>query len=311
MKKPTVKPKFLELNVEQTEDFKNLRLTLIVYCAVFAMKLTVYFLSGVMALLAEAMHTMTDIFVTGFLFLALIFSRKKADDTHMFGHGRAQNIAALVASVMFVTVTCLKLVEEAVPRLVRPQAPSYSNLPLVIGVLAVSMLIAAAPLIRLLVQKKKGAAAKAQLVELINDQLGLVTVLIGTVMIMTGIPLADPIATLVVAAIILVNAVKLFVENFSYLLGRVPSREYLEMLRETASSVPGVLGIHAVRAEVIGPGITHVDFHIEVRKKTTVEEAGRITDSIQRETQKSLPGIDCTIHVDAAEEQGRRISEKH
>ena len=48
-----------------------------------------------MALLAESFHTLSDLFISGFLLIAILWSRKSADKEHMIGHGRAQNVAAL------------------------------------------------------------------------------------------------------------------------------------------------------------------------------------------------------------------------
>ena len=67
------------------------------------MKLAGYFITGVMALMAEALHTLSDIFVSGFLLVAAYYSRKAADQVHMFGYGRAQNVAALTAAILFIS----------------------------------------------------------------------------------------------------------------------------------------------------------------------------------------------------------------
>jgi ferrous-iron efflux pump FieF len=98
------------------EETHTLWLTLAVYGAVFAVKLLAYFLSGIVVLLAEALHTLSDIFVSAFLFSASLYSRRKADAVHMFGYGRAQNIAALVAATLFISFTSLELYREALPR---------------------------------------------------------------------------------------------------------------------------------------------------------------------------------------------------
>lgn len=210
------------MNKSGESDIGALKLAVGLYVIVFAMKLAVYFMTGVMALFAEALHTLSDIFISGFLLVATLWSRKKADEVHMFGYGRAQNVAALVAATLFISFTSLKLYEEAIPRLFASDEASYQNLDLALGVIIVSMFIAAIPLIRLFTQKKKGAAAKAQFMELINDELGLIAALIGTFFIIGGTYIADPIASLVVATIIAYNAIGLFRENLSFLLGRSP-----------------------------------------------------------------------------------------
>ena len=88
--------------MKESSGVRGLQLTLAVYIVIFAMKLTVYLMSGVMALLAESLHTLSDIFITGFLLFATYYSRKRADQVHMFGYGRAQNVAALVAGTVMV-----------------------------------------------------------------------------------------------------------------------------------------------------------------------------------------------------------------
>lgn len=288
----------------ETEDTRSLKITLGVYLAIFAMKLAVYFISGVMALFAEALHTLSDIFISGFLLAASVYSRKKADETHMFGHGRAQNVAALVAATLFISFTSYELYREAIPRLFEREPAVYQNIPLVIGVLVVSMLIAAAPLIKLQAQKERGAAAKAQLMELFNDEFGLLAALLGTLFILWGWPIADPLAAILVATIIAYNAVRLFIENASFLLGRSPGKAYLEQIESLARSVPGVLDVHELRAEYIAPDIVHTGMHIEVQSGLTVEEGNRIAAEVYRRIHEGVDVGYCFIHVDARKTSG-------
>ncbi len=65
----------------------------------------------------------------------------------MFGYGRAQNVAGLIAATLFISFTSYKLYEEAIPRLIRSEEASYQSLGLAVAILVLSMLIAAAPLV--------------------------------------------------------------------------------------------------------------------------------------------------------------------
>lgn len=284
--------------LQHRQELHALKLTLGLYVVIFALKLLVYFLTGVLALLAEALHTLSDIFVAGFLIVALIWSRKEADEIHMFGYGRAQNVAALVAATLFVSFTSYKLYEEAIPKLLRPRESTYQNLSLAVGVLIASMLIAAAPLIGLFRQKNRGAAAKAQLVELINDELGLLAALVGTLFIMASRPIADPIAALIVATIIAINGIRLFLENLSVLVGRSPGPTFLARVEGLARSVPGVSGIQELRAEYIGPDTVRAGMHIEVQRGLSIEEADRIADEVRQKVHQATGCRYCTIHMD-------------
>jgi ferrous-iron efflux pump FieF len=282
----------------EAEDLRSLRLTLVVYTVICAGKLAAYFVTGVMAVLAEALHTLSDIFVSGFLLAALLWARKKADREHMLGHGRAQNAAALVAATLFISFTSFKLYEEAIPRLLHPHEGAHQNLGVALGVLILSMLIAAAPLVTLLRQKSRGAAAKAQFMELINDELGLLAALLGTLFVMWGKPVADPLAAIVVATIIAINAVGLFRENLSLLVGRAPEPRLMDAIRQAALSTPGVLSIHNLRAEMIGPDTVHTALHLEVKRGLPIEQADAIATEVKARIHQLTNYGYCIVHTD-------------
>lgn len=274
------------------------------------MKLWVYLLSGVLALLAEALHTLTDVFVSGFLLAAAIFSRREADQGHMFGHGRAQNVGALVAATLFISFTAFRLYEEGIGQLLSPSEPAYRNLPLAAGVLGVSMVLAAIPLLSFIRQGKRGAAAKAQMLELVNDELALVAALIGTAFIALGQPIADPIATLIVAVIITINAGGLLRENARLLVGGSPGAEFFDKITAVARSVPGVLNVHTLRAEYVGPDDVHTTMHIEVAKGIPIEEADRIAEEARRAVCRATNSNYCDIHVDPSTVESRLLEDQ-
>ena len=275
-----------------------LRTAVAMYLLVFGLKLGVYLATGVLALLAEALHTLSDIFVSGFLLVALFYARRGEDQEHMFGHGRAENVAALVAATLFISFTSYNLYVEAVPRLFADQQPEYHYLGLAVAVLLASMALAAVPLVRLLRQKERGPAAGAQTMELVNDQLGLAAALVGTLLVAAGFPIADPIAAIVVATIIAVKAVGLFREHASLLMGRSPGGDYLRRVADAARGVPGVLDVRQVRAEYVGPGEVHAGLHVVVPADMTVAAARQVAGEVRRRIHHAAdPGF-CVIEVE-------------
>lgn len=284
--------------MKESGDLRGIVFALVAYVVVFALKLGAYFVTGVMVLLAEALHTLSDIFISGFLLIALLWSRRKADEVHMFGYGRAQNVAALVAATLFISFTSYKLFEESIPRLFRPQQPEYTHLWLALTVVLVSMVIAAVPLIALLRQKQQGASARAQLLELVNDQLGLLAALAGTVFIWWGLPLADPIAAMAVAAIIAFNGIGLFRDNASFLLGRSPGPEFLTRVEQAARAVEGVLDVRELRAEYVGPDVVHAGLRLIVPRDLPIEDAHRIAETVRARVHEATDGHYCVIQVE-------------
>lgn len=281
-------------------DTRSLQLALGGYVVVFILKIAVYFATGLLALLAEAFHTLSDVLISGFLLLAIAYARRGSDERHMFGYGRAQNVAALVAATLLVSFTAYKLYEESIPRLFDPPSTAeYTNLGLAVAVIVVSAIIALAPIVSLLRQSRRGAAAKAQLIALLSDLVGLAAALIGTMFVAAGWTIADPIGSIVVATVIVISAIGLFRENVSFLLGRSPGPDYIAALERTARSVPGVLGVHEVRAEYIGPDVVHAGMHIEVPAQMPVSDANRIADEVRRRLHDGADPGYCVIQIDA------------
>ena len=284
-------------------EIRGLGLTLGVYAVVLGLKLAAYAFSGITALLAEALHTLSDIFICAFLLVAALYSRRKADRRFMFGYGRAQNVAALVAATLFISFTSFELYREAITRLALHETAVYQNIPLAAGVLVFSMLIAAAPLAAILRQKKRGAVLKAQLLELVNDELGLLAALIGTLCVAAGITVADPLASILVATIIAVNAVGLFRENLSFLMGKAPSEELLGRLEEAAKSVEGVQGVHELRAEYVGPDLIHATVHIRVPPTWTLLRAHETARRVDARLESLMGNGICEVHMDPLPEE--------
>jgi cation diffusion facilitator family transporter len=219
----------------------------------------------------------------------------------MFGHGRAQNVAGLIAATLFIAFTAYQLYVEAIPRLFSSEEATYENLGLAVGVLAASILVVSWPLVGLVRQKARGAAAKAQLLNFVNDVVGLVAALVATLLIMAGYPLADPVASVVVATIIAYNGIGLLRDNASFLMGRAPGPEVLAKIEDAARSVPGVVGVHDVRAEYVGPDEVHAGVHVEVRPSMPVGQTKRIRDEVRRRIHEGSEAGYCFIQVEAAE----------
>lgn len=279
-------------------EVRALKTTVAIYVLQFGLKIGVYFVTGVMALLAEALHTLSDIFVAAFLLASLVISRKESDAEHPYGHGRAQWVGALVAATLFISFTSFELFRESIPALVAHHDTKHEKLGLAVAVLVVSIVMAAVPMLMLLAKKERGASAKAQLVELVNDQLGLVAALVGTIFVMFGHPIADPLAALFVAILIGVNGASLFKENASSLLGESPPKETMDALDAAARAVPGVSGVHAMRAQRIGPDLVHGEIHVEVDGSLSVRDGHRIAEAVRAAMRRTEPQSDWVVHVD-------------
>ncbi len=270
------------------------------YTVLFVLKLITYFVTGVGVMYAEALHSLADMLISGFLLVAALWSRKPADQQYRFGYGRAQNVAALAAATIFISFTAVEALRESINKLFGGEASEYSNLTLAIVVTLIAIVISAFPLAKIWRGKEKGAAARAQFVESINDEVALLAALAGILLVANGVPAADGIASLVVAGVIAVNAGSLWWENAQDLMGRSPEKQVYTQIEDAARSVKGVLDLHDLRAEMLG-GQVHLEMHISVARGTPIEEADRIAGQVEAQIGKHVRHAYCTIHADPAE----------
>jgi ferrous-iron efflux pump FieF len=267
------------------------------YTILFAGKLTAYFLTHLGVMFAEAMHSMADMLIAAFLLVAAYISARPADEEYRFGYGRAQNIAALVAATIFISFTSFETLREAIPKLLRPAETTPEGFGLAIGVILASIVISSFPIFAIMREKRRGAASRAQLVEGVNDEVALLAALVGIVLVWRGIPLADPIASIIVALVIAFNAVMLWRENAVVLMGASPKREFYAKVDEVALSTPGVLAVHNVIAEQVGEQV-HIGMHIEVARGITIEAADTIADSVHDRISAAFDDIWVVVHPD-------------
>ena len=285
-------------SIYRLSEKKILLMSMLSYACIFSLKLGGYFVTGFMVLLADALHTLTDIILSGFLLLALVFSERKADETHMFGYGRAQNIAALAAATFFLSSTSLTLYEQALPKFFDPNVVStYQHAGIGLFVVLLSMFFVSFSLFQMFFRKKSGAATRAQLLELVNDELALVMVLFGIIFTLMGYPLADPLASVIIASIITINAIRLFKENMCFLLGKSPGKEYLEKLVNFIENVDGVMNVSNVKAEYIGPDQVFASLTIFIEHGIPIEKAEKIIDSVEKKIQGEFQHLHCDINL--------------
>lgn len=280
-------------------ETRGIKLALLGYLILVIIQLATYFFTNILVVLAQALEMLSDVLISTFLLLSASWSQKPADEFHMFGHGRAQNVAALVSATILISFMSLETFREAIPKFLQtPVAGEFQNITLALIVIIAGMVVVAIPAMDILRVKTRGASAKAQLIALLKDEVSYITALIAVILVAQGYLWADPLASIFVATVITLSGLYLFKDNVHYLLGRAPSKEFMEKIESTAKSVKGVLGFHDLKAEYVGPNIVHTGFHIEVARGTPIEEADRISTEVQEKVSRETGCQHCVIHVD-------------
>ncbi len=241
----------------------RLLVVLVLVVAFLVVELIVGLLTNSLALLADAGHMFTDAAGIGFALLAVWFAQRPATASRSFGYYRVEIFAAVANAVTLFGVAGF-IAYEAVQRL---------NAPLeVIG--APMLVVAAIGLAINLVSVRvlhAGAAVslntRGAYLEVVGDLLGSIAVIVaGVVIVTTGWTTIDPIASLLIAALILPRTWSLLREAVDVLLQATPKGVDLDEVRKHLLRAEHVANVHDLHAWTLTSGINVVSAHVVMQE---------------------------------------------
>jgi len=261
-------------------DRSRLRAVLVVTAAVFVVEVLGAYLTGSLALLADAAHLATDAAAVVLALGASYVAALPAGDRSTFGYHRAEILAALVNAVVLLGV-CGYLVWAGVSRLGDPVDVAAG--PMV--AFATVGLAANGVSLSILTRSDTGSLnLRAAATEVSADLLGsALAVVAGLVIWSTGYLRADPIATLLIAALILPRAVLLMKDAAVILLEIAPPGLDLADVRDHVMATPGVVDVHDLHAWTITSGMPSLSAHVTVTDAALdARGVGGVLDDLSR-----------------------------
>jgi len=263
----------------------------------FAVKGIVGVASGSIALISDAMNSLVDVVASVAIWYSVDVAGREPDADHPFGHHRAETIAALGVAI-FTAILGFEIGRAAVDRLIEGAEP-IDHVGWALGALGFSMAgnLALARYLRRRGEALESPAILANAVECENDIGTSLAALAGVGAAALGWPAIDPVAGIVVGAWIVWGGVRFGRQNIDYLMGKSPGDDLLERIRGAALGVPGVRGVHDVRAHYVGHRI-HVELHAEVDQELRVRRSHDLGGEAGRAIE-ALPGVDrAFVHLD-------------
>ena len=242
-------------------DRTRLTIVLALTVAVVVVELVGAWLSGSLALLADAGHMVTDAAAVAVALSASYVATRPANARRTFGLHRAEILAALVNAVVLLGV-CGFLAVEGVRRLAHP-SPVETGPMLVFAV--VGLAANAVSLALLIRRKDESLNMRGAYLEVLGDLLGSGLVVVSALVIMaTGFTRADPVASLLIAVLILPRSLSLLRDAVLVLLETTPAHLDLDDVREHLREVAGVVDVHDLHAWSITSGMPSLSAHVTV-----------------------------------------------
>jgi cation diffusion facilitator family transporter len=267
--------------------------------AVASVKIAVALRIRSVALLGDGVHSALDTVATLMTLGAVRWAAMPPDREHPYGHGRAENLAAL-AEVGLMLLVAAGVVYEAALRLRRGtvlDVHAYA-LAVVAGAIVVDATRSAA--LRRAAKRYSSPALEADAMNFLADIGESAAVFVGLGAARLGHPAGDSIAAMVVGGAMAAMALRIGRSAFHVLMDRHPPA-LADRVTAAAGAVPGVVGVGDVRVRRSGPDV-HAEMTVTLPRTSSVEQSHGITEAVEAAVADAVPGTSTTVHVEPSSE---------
>jgi len=273
-----------------------------VLAAVFitGFKLVIGFMTGSLGIISEALHSGLDMVAAMITYFSVRVSDKPADKEHNYGHGKVENLSALVETILLL-ITCVWIIYEAIHRLtsgetlIEVTAWSY-----IVVICSIVIDFTRSRALYRVAKKFNSQALEADALHFSTDIWSSTVVLFGLICYQfLGWYRADSIAALLVAVIVLYVSYQLGRRSIDVLLDKSPVNT-TKAVHEIIKLHPEVLKYHGLKARTAGAD-TFIKFNVHFDPDLSLREVHEVCDKIESEIKKQVVRSEVYIHAEPEE----------
>ena len=275
--------------------YREGRVSVILNLLLFVLKYYAGIASASLALIADAWHTLSDSLTSLVVILGIKLSSKKPDKEHPFGHGRWEQISALIIAILLALVG-VEFMKDAIAKLRGHEAADFGWLAYLATVASIVLKEGLARYAFYIARKTGNAAVKADGWHHRSDAL-------SSLMVLAGLFLSpyfwwiDSVLGMLISFMLFYAAYGIIREAVNKILGEEPSEEVIGKVEQIVKAEMGNVAYpHHYHIHHYGDHIEFT-FHIKVPGEETVEEAHRKATLIEMQIKTELK-IDATIHIE-------------
>lgn len=264
-----------------------------------ALKLAAGALTGSIAILTEAIHSLIDLVASVIAFVSVRKADVPADAEHPYGHEKVENLAANVEGFLILVGAGI-IVYEATHRLA--VGSEVESLGIGIAVMAFSTVanLGVSGMLSRTARRTDSPALEGDAAHLRTDALTSAGVLLGLALVeITGAVAFDSITALVIAVAIVGAGIRIIRRSSGVLVDEALPEEEMDRVEAAlaASRTAEVAGYHKLRGRRAGSR-RWVDLHVQFRSGTSLERAHEIAHQMRDEVEAEIPGTEVLIHVE-------------
>ena len=270
-------------------------ISLLASAGLAAIKFTAALLSGSLALLSEAFHSLLDCGATALTLFTVRFSERPADAEHHYGHAKAESVAALVEAGLLFAV-CAWVAFEAVSRLLSGShevSLSWWLFAILIGSIVIDFNRSRA--LSRVAKKTSSDALAADALHFQADMWSSAAVLAGLALVGLGFDWGDSAAALVVSAFIANAAYGLASRTLNTLLDAAPEG-ITAKVEDAAQITDGVLRVNRLRARPVGSTV-YIDLAVDVPRTLPSPRLEKLRSELMDRIHSEIEGADLTLQL--------------
>lgn len=280
------------------------RLSILVVVCLIALKVVFGILTGSLSVLAQAVDSFLDLFAVCITFLAIRVAARPADEEHQFGHGKAENIAAIIqAGLIFLAGG--SIIYTAVRRIQTGAALEMTEAGMAVMAVSIIASIFLARRMMKVARQEDSMALEANARNIAADVYSAAAVLAGLLAVrITGEAIIDAVIGGLVALFILKVAFDVLRNSFGGLVDvKLPENEESVIQAAIIEHFRGeVVSFHKLRTRKAGSQ-RYIDLHLVMPKYISIAEAHIMCDHLEKDIQERLIRTDMTIHVEPCDDK--------
>jgi cation diffusion facilitator family transporter len=261
----------------------------------FILKITIGLMVGAVSVIADAVHTLSDVVSSGVVIWGFKESEKPADVEHPYGHGRAEYIATLIIAVLL-CVAGIEFIEASIERIQNPQLVSSEWWMIILLSMTIILKEFTARYAEFLSSKIASGTLHADAWHHRTDALSSLLVVGALIAGKYGYIVVDGWAGLGVALFLIYTGIEIAKDAVDDLIGKPPTSEEVEDIRRIVLGVDGVLGAHDITIHSYGHD-KFISVHVEIDASESTAAAHDISEVVEDQLEKAL-GVEPTVHMD-------------
>lgn len=268
--------------------------------------LTFGILTGSLALIADAIHNLTDNVTLGVSYTANRIAARKANARKTFGYGRATILAAVI-NVSFLIGIALFIASEAIERLRNPVEVQGG----IIAVVAFGGIIANAVVAYMLSKNRQDLNMRSAFIDQLFDAISSAgTMLAGIIIMITGIQYIDTIVALIVVTLLMYNTINILREAINILLEGVPKDINIDHVHDAIAASDKVIAVDDMHIWSIRSGYNALSCHVIV-DESELQNSRLVVDKVKHMLAKEYNIQHATIEVELEAHTRHKTHEKH